>query len=100
MVASNGFSSRFFTCPLEALNAARVKAPDLLISDVAMPGMLGPQLAAELHEEHPSMRVLYMTGFAGSVLDRAFATTACELIEKPFTAPALLERIAKLAKPG
>ena len=73
---------------------------DLLLTDVAMPGMLGPQLAAELREEQPSMRVLYMTGFAGSVLDRAFATTACELIEKPFSAPELLERIAKLARPG
>src|SRR3984885_2350010 len=36
----NGFSARFFTCPLEALTAARSIAPDLLISDVAMPGFL------------------------------------------------------------
>jgi CheY-like chemotaxis protein len=33
----NGFSAKFFTSPLEALNAARSKAPDLLISDVTMP---------------------------------------------------------------
>jgi len=86
----------------EALAAAHAEPGgiDLLLTDVAMPGMLGPQLAAELRDEHPSMRVLYMTGFAGSVLDLAFATTACELIEKPFTAPELLERIAQLSTPG
>jgi CheY-like chemotaxis protein len=28
----HGFSATFFTCPLEALTAARLKAPDLLIS--------------------------------------------------------------------
>jgi CheY-like chemotaxis protein len=32
----NGFSAKFFTCPLEALTAARSKAPDLLI----LPGRL------------------------------------------------------------
>jgi CheY-like chemotaxis protein len=37
----NGFSARFFTSPLEALAAARSESPDLLISDVAMPGISG-----------------------------------------------------------
>jgi len=34
----NGFSAKFFTCPLEALAAARSESPDLVISDVAMSG--------------------------------------------------------------
>jgi CheY-like chemotaxis protein len=33
----NGFSAKFFTCPLGALAAARLKAPNLLISDVVKP---------------------------------------------------------------
>jgi CheY-like chemotaxis protein len=33
----NGFSAKFFTRRLEALAAARSKAPDLLISDITMP---------------------------------------------------------------
>ena len=40
----NGFSARFFTCPLEALAAARSESPDLVISDVAMPGISGIDL--------------------------------------------------------
>ena len=37
----NGFSAKFFTSPLEALAVARAKSPDLLISDVEMPGLSG-----------------------------------------------------------
>jgi len=73
---------------------------DLLLSDVVMPGMLGHQLAAALRERRTGLRVLYMSGFAGSVFDGAVEMEGAELIEKPFTAPALLERIAALARPG
>lgn len=41
---------------------------DLLLTDVVMPGMPGPELARRLLERRSDMRVLYLTGFA----DRAF----------------------------
>jgi CheY-like chemotaxis protein len=37
ILQKSGFSARFFTCPREALAAARSEAPDLLISDVMRP---------------------------------------------------------------
>jgi CheY-like chemotaxis protein len=45
----SGFSAEFFTSPLEALTAARSKAPDLLVSDVttlrpAFPGLIASQM--------------------------------------------------------
>jgi CheY-like chemotaxis protein len=44
----HGYSATSFTSPLEALAAVLVSAPDLLISDVAMPGLSGIDLAIQI----------------------------------------------------
>jgi CheY-like chemotaxis protein len=41
ILQKSGFSTRFFTCPREALAAARSEAPDLLTSSVMMPERSG-----------------------------------------------------------
>ncbi len=73
---------------------------DLLLTDVVMPGIHGHELATQLRAVRPSLRTLYMSGFAGPVLRAAIDMDAAELIEKPFTAPRLLERIGTLLAPA
>lgn len=63
----NGFSARFFTNPLEALTAARTKAPDLLISDVTMPVITGFDLAIKMKAQYPKCKVLLFSGHPGSL---------------------------------
>ena len=63
----NGFSAKFFTCPLAALTAARLKAPDLLISDVAMPGISGIELAIQMRAQFPTCKILLFSGQAVTV---------------------------------
>jgi CheY-like chemotaxis protein len=58
----NGFSAKFFTSPLEALAAARSKAPDLLISDVTMPGISGIDLAMKMRAQYPNCKILLFSG--------------------------------------
>ena len=58
----NGFSAKFFTSPLEALAAARSKAPDLLISDVTMPGISGIDLAMTMRAQYPKCKILLFSG--------------------------------------
>jgi DNA-binding NtrC family response regulator len=58
----NGLSARFFTSPLAALAAARSKAPDLLVSDVTMPGISGIDLAMKLKAQHPTCKILLFSG--------------------------------------
>jgi DNA-binding NtrC family response regulator len=62
ILQKNGFAARSFTNAQEALSAARSKAPDLLISDVTMPGMSGIEFAIQMREQHPECRVLLFSG--------------------------------------
>jgi A/G-specific adenine glycosylase len=68
--------------------------PDLLVTDVIMPGLSGPNLAARLLQHHPTLRVLYMSGYSG---DDAAAHgplwLGVPLLHKPFTAAQLAERV-------
>ena len=68
---------------------------DLLLSDVVMPEMFGPELAQRLQERKPSIRVLFMSGFAQPVLGEAMEMGTVDMIEKPFTGPALLARVER-----
>ncbi len=69
---------------------------DLLLSDVIMPQMPGPQLAEWLLVERPVMRVLLMSGFAQPILDSGGHLDAgVALIEKPFSGPGLLAKVAQ-----
>jgi PAS domain S-box-containing protein len=69
---------------------------DLLLSDVIMPQMPGPQLAKQLLARQPSLRVLLMSGFAQPILDSGGHLDAgMEFIEKPFSGPGLLAKVAQ-----
>ena len=68
---------------------------DVLISDVRMPGMDGPTLAAQLVAEAPGMPVLLISGFADSgQQDRC---NGFELLPKPFSIPTLVAKVRSLA---
>ena len=67
---------------------------DLLLTDVVMPGMSGPALAQRLIGQHPSLRVLYMSGYAEEAIERQGSLPAGgELLDKPFTADQLARRV-------
>jgi FixJ family two-component response regulator len=53
-----GFSARLFYEPREALEAARLEAPDLFISDVRMPHLSGIDLATQVRKCSPHCKVL------------------------------------------
>jgi len=83
----------------EALAAAEAHGGtiELLLSDVIMPQMPGPEVARRLLQARPGVAVLLMSGFAQPILDSGGHLDAgVTLIEKPFSGPLLLERIAQL----
>jgi PAS domain S-box-containing protein len=63
---------------------------DLLLTDVVMPGLSGPKLAAQLKRERPTIRVLYMSGYPGGELTGEMAPNE-RLLRKPFAPHVLLD---------
>jgi DNA-binding response OmpR family regulator len=95
----NGFSAKVFSCPLEALTAARLKAPDLLISDVVMPGISGIDLAIQMRAQYPTCKVLLFSGQAASLdlVDGARAEGhEFDLLLKPVPPTELLFEVGKI----
>jgi DNA-binding NtrC family response regulator len=96
----NGFSARFFTCPLEALAAARSESPDLIISDVAMPDISGIDLAIQMRAQHPNCKILLFSGQAGTsdLLESARARGYdFRLLQKPIHPTEFLFEIGQLS---
>jgi len=69
---------------------------DLLLTDIQMPGMRGDELAEEMLERRPGIKVLCMSGDLGILLDRCTSARDVPFIAKPFRTEELLGRIASL----
>ena len=65
---------------LDALHGGRY---DLLVTDIVMPGMNGPNLAQLILTENTSMKVLYVSGFTHSLAAASIASRV-RLLPKPF----------------
>jgi DNA-binding NtrC family response regulator len=64
---------------------------DLLLSDVQMPGMTGPELGTSLKEARPDLHVMLMSGQPGG--DLLVLNYGWAFIEKPFVPKKLVEMI-------
>jgi two-component system cell cycle sensor histidine kinase/response regulator CckA len=78
--------------------AARWQGPvKLLLSDVVMPLMSGPEIGRRVREVCPDIRVLYMSGHAdSSLVHHGILDPGVDLIEKPFESDDLLRRVREI----
>ena len=67
----------------------------LLLTDVSMPEMPGQQLARELTNRRPELKVLFTSGYGEGVLD-SVADETIEFLQKPATAGELSRRIREV----
>jgi two-component system cell cycle sensor histidine kinase/response regulator CckA len=84
--ASNGREALELVSTLDRL--------DVLVSDVVLPGLAGPQLADRLRESFPDLRVLFMSGHAFDHLP----TLTEPLLAKPFRVSELIEKLTELTR--
>jgi two-component system, cell cycle sensor histidine kinase and response regulator CckA len=74
---------------------------DLLVTDMIMPGMTGPQLASRLQKGHAGLQVLYMSGYSEhGAAEAAQADSAMRLLTKPFSRSAILRMVHEIFHPA
>jgi CheY-like chemotaxis protein len=67
---------------------------DLLLTDVVMPQMSGPQLAAQLKIHQPGLKVLFMSGYTDdTVVHHGLQTAQVEFLAKPFSPVTLAAKV-------
>lgn len=78
------------------LAAQHADAIQLLVTDVVMPGMSGPEVAQRLTALYPALKVLYLSGYPGEALTRY----GVAFLPKPFTREALARAVRQALGPA
>ena len=96
VLREQGYTVLAAATPGEALQVveARREPIDLLLTDVVMPEMSGPDIADRLMVERPGLRVLFMSGYVADAMTRVGELVAAtRLVEKPFVIADLLAAV-------
>jgi len=69
----------------------------LLVTDVVMPGMSGREVSLVLAPEHPTMKTLYLSGYADeSIVRHGLLEPGVAFLQKPFTTDALARKVREV----
>jgi len=95
-LSREGISYNSFASAREALDALSGGAPQVLISDIRMPGLSGIELLQEVKEKHPAVPVIVMTAYSDlESAVAAFQGGAYEYLPKPFDVDQAVELIRR-----
>ena len=69
----------------------------LVLTDIVMPGMSGPELLSRIREEHPGCKGLYMSGYSDKALSPGrFPQSEAPHLQKPFSPGTLAQRVREV----
>jgi CheY-like chemotaxis protein len=102
MLVKQGYTVLTAGTSAEALQqAASHGRVDLLVTDVVMPGLNGPALARKLREAHPTLKVLFISGYADSAMvHNALLEPSSRYLQKPLTMSSFARRVRVLLDEG
>ena len=91
-----GYTVRVARNAMEALEISAAGNIEVLLTDIVMPQMSGPELVAEYLATRPTPLVIYMSGYADDALARYELDPGSVFLRKPFT-PSVLARTVRRA---
>jgi CheY-like chemotaxis protein len=93
----NGYSVLEARSPEEAVSlCAENSEIRLIVSDVVMPQMSGPELSLALRKHRPGVRMLFMSGYTDESLTRYPLESDEAFLQKPFTPESLLRKVREV----
>ncbi|MBZ5551900.1 MAG: PAS domain S-box protein [Acidobacteriia bacterium] len=73
----------------------------MILSDVVMPEMNGPELVKLLHSRRPDLKVLFMSGYTDDVIGHhSILDSSTHFLEKPFTPDTLVRKVREILDSG
>jgi len=94
LLESSGYNTLVADTPHKALRLAHENQIDLLLSDVVMPDMSGPELYRELQKINPDAKVLYMSGYTfNMIVHNGELDEGIHFLQKPFAVQDLTDTI-------
>lgn len=79
------------------VSVGHVGAIPLVVTDLVMPGLNGRQLADRLVQQRPTLKVLYISGYADeTVVRHGLLDPGTEMLQKPFTPMALSHKVRQM----
>jgi two-component system cell cycle sensor histidine kinase/response regulator CckA len=101
VLTTHGYRVLAAAGPMQALELAAEQRIDVLVSDVIMPDLSGPELARRLESLQPGVRTLFVSGYtAETVRDRGRLPAGSAFLEKPFDQLSLLRAVATVTSPA
>lgn len=68
----------------------------LLLTDVVMPGMSGPELVERIQQDHPRIKILYSSGYTDDTVLRHGANSRVQFISKPYSIDELTRKVREV----
>ncbi|GFO68361.1 hypothetical protein GMLC_19400 [Geomonas limicola] len=94
LMVSSGYRPLVAATPMQALRLAHQHDIDLMVTDVVMPDMSGPELYRELVKIRPEAKVLYMSGYTFDVeVEGRDLDEGIHFLQKPFAVNDLTDKI-------
>ncbi len=98
LLSSLGYKVLEASNGLQAVRVVRQQGNeiDLLLTDIVMPGLRGPNLANEVTSLFPDIKVLYMSGYPESACSGTISLGGKPLLEKPFKQADLARKLREV----
>ena len=102
-LARQGYKLQDAATPLEAIKIAEnfKGTIHLLITDVIMPQVSGTELALNLRQQRPDMKVLYISGYTdNAIVNAGLLQKEVAFLQKPFTPAVLVQKVQEVLECG